>query len=364
MSNYEIGEVGAAVLPAFERAAARALQTAAELSPNTAAPLECFLGDLQTAVRETLAGNDFALRGQGVPPGGTTLLERVRRYFTEEIRAEPATHTFGAVHIYSALALVQCATSNPNAGRTGSGAAALDLTVEAAHDMRSPLSAILFLVDMLRTGRSGAVTATQQQQLGMVYGAALGLNLLACDLIDFVRGESGMIDIHPSPFTLGALLHGIRDMVNPAAAERGVDVQLVFPDDRVHVGQPAALSRILLNLVTNAIRHTDGGIVIAAARELTPTRLEFSVQDGGREIPPPTLEQLFQPFRLSAGGVRAFSSSGLGLVICHRLVAALGGELRVSTAFGLGARFYFELDLAPAGAELVHGAGGPLSESV
>ena len=342
-------DVGAAVWPAFERALAR-MEAAAE-STDGADAARRTLADLRAVVQHRLAAGDLLVDELLWPPEAAALLVGVRRCFVEELRGRTPADTFGAVHVFSALALVQCAVVGPvPPAATADGGAALDLAVEVAHDIRSPLAAILFLADMMRTGRSGAVSELQQQQLGMIYGAALGLNQLACDLIDFVRGGRDIVDREPVPFSLAELLSGVADLVRPTAEEKGLTLRLVLPDECSRVGSPAALGRILLNLTSNAIRHTTVGAVTVSVRELSPTRAIFAVEDTGRDIPAAVVPQLFQPYRRAPDtDGSAFSSAGLGLAICHRLVDALGGELHVSTGAGQGARFWFELDLPRAG---------------
>jgi signal transduction histidine kinase len=104
----------------------------------------------------------------------------------------------------------------------------------------------------------------------------------------------------------------------------------------------------MLNLVTNALRCTDKGFVEATAHNLTPTRIEFSVRDTGPGVPDEVIASLFKPFDpQKLGGHRAFSSAGLGLAICRRLVTAMGGDLRVKSAPDRGSCFYFALELPP-----------------
>lgn len=227
---------------------------------------------------------------------------------------------------------------------------AMELAVEVAHDLRSPLAAILFLVDMLRTGRSGAVTPQQERQLGIVYSAALGLSQLAGDLLDFVRGHERLIDSHPVPFSISGIMHAVRDILQPMAEEKDVRIQLVTPEHDARLGLPHALHRVLLNLATNAIKYASEGEVIVAARQCSATRVEFSVRDFGRGIPAAVVEQLFQPFRTTGrDGTCTFSSTGLGLAICHRLVTGMASELNVATSPEQGTRFWFELELPVAG---------------
>ena len=106
---------------------------------------------------------------------------------------------------------------------------------------------------------------------------------------------------------------------------------------------------MLLNLATNAVKFTEAGFVEIAARPLGATRLEFSVRDSGEGIDAAVLPTLYQPFRKPAGGPRYyFSSAGLGLAICRKLVHAMGSTLRIETRPHWGTRFSFELELPPA----------------
>jgi signal transduction histidine kinase len=111
-----------------------------------------------------------------------------------------------------------------------------------------------------------------------------------------------------------------------------------------------ALSRVLLNLTTNALKFTAEGFVEVVARQTAPRRIEFSVRDTGRGIPPQSMATLFEPFRRrQKPGEYAFSGSGLGLSICRKLVEAMGSSLQIETQQGQGTRFHFELDLPVAG---------------
>jgi len=122
-------------------------------------------------------------------------------------------------------------------------------------------------------------------------------------------------------------------------------VKLNPPDVDFRVGHPGALNRVLLNLTTNALKFTSSGFVEISVRSVAPARLEFSVRDTGRGIPPQVMSSLFDPFRRRDPGDYAFSSAGLGLSICRKLVSAMGGTLGVETSDTNGTRFFFELEL-------------------
>lgn len=230
-----------------------------------------------------------------------------------------------------------------------SGPHGLELVVEVAHDIRSPLTSILFLGETLQRGRSGPINEVQERQLGLIYSAAFGLSAMASDVIELARGGDRLVDLDPIPFSVHDILESVRDIVLPIAEEKGLSLHLVPPESDFRIGHPVALSRVLLNLTTNALKFTDEGMVEVIAGQTSRTGVEFSVRDTGRGIPPEAMRTLFQPFRRrQGGGDYKFSGAGLGLSICRKLVEAMGSQLQVETAANAGTRFYFELDLPQA----------------
>ena len=222
----------------------------------------------------------------------------------------------------------------------------LELVVELAHDLRSPLTSILFLGETMKRGRSGPVTPLQERQLGLIYSAAFGLSSVASDVIELARGGDRLVDLEPLPFSVADIIESVRDIVQPIAEEKGLEVRLVPCERSSRMGHPVALSRILLNLTTNALKFTDDGRVEVSCTEVGDLGVEFSVRDTGRGIPPQAMAMLFEPFRRrQKDRDYAFSGSGLGLSICRKLVEAMGGSLHVETGPGQGTRFYFKLDL-------------------
>lgn len=230
-----------------------------------------------------------------------------------------------------------------------SGPGGHDLVVEVAHDLRSPLTSILFLAETLQRGQSGEINEVQRRQLGLIYSAALGLSAMASDVIELARGGDRLVEKEPQPFSVTETLESVRDIVRPIAEEKGLSVRLFPPATDHRLGHPLALSRVLLNLTTNALKFTDEGFVEITTRSTGLTRLEFSVRDTGRGIAEEGLEVLYQPFRRRPGqDAYCFSGTGLGLAICRKLVEALGAQLEVETRPKWGTRFFFEIELPPA----------------
>jgi len=224
----------------------------------------------------------------------------------------------------------------------------MDLLMELAHDLRSPLTSILFLSDTLHRGASGALSDLQRRQLGLVYSAALGVSALANDVIELVRGR-GAGGEEPSRFSIAELFDSVETMLRPMAETRGLELRTYLPTVDRRIGPPLTLSRVLLNLGTNALRCTEKGYVALSARELDRERVEFSVRDSGPGLNAAALQQLALDLRLDGSTAHAgFSGRGLGLTICRKLLTSLGSELRYETAPGAGTTFRFTLTLPPA----------------
>jgi signal transduction histidine kinase len=285
-------------------------------------------------------------------------LELLRRAFLERVESPDVGSVVDAgsvLDVIKAMERVQDALDDDAAHRFAarlSGEDAQQLVVEMAHDMRSPLGSILILAERLRYGSGGTLTPIQERQLGLVYSAAFGLSALAGDVIELARGGTTLMDQPPMPFLVSDVLQSIMDILRPMAEEKRLIVRCVGPEADLRVGYQAALNRVLLNLATNAIKFTNVGTVDVVCKQLDRSRVEFSVKDTGRGIPTHVMSNLFEAFRQrQITGDYAFSSAGLGLSICKKLIAAMGGELGVDTELEKGTRFHFVLDL-PQGSRL------------
>ena len=214
---------------------------------------------------------------------------------------------------------------------------------DLAHDMRSPLTSILFLVDTILRRRSGPLTADQERQLKLVYSAAWGLSTLTTDVIDATRGHR-LLEGKPAPFSVSETIHGVRDIVAPIAEERGVSIELQLPTVDGRLGYSTALARVLLNLSSNALQHTDCGAIRIGCDERPADRVSFWVEDDGVSMDISAAGSQKMP-RLWSPTSQQFSTNGLGLVICRNLLAAMGSYLEHARAAGGGTRFSFDLDL-------------------
>lgn len=312
--------------------------------------LRSAVGVLADTVRRAASGGAPEVRGLPAFVPARRILERLRKAFLEQAEApDVRDQATDVVAILRGMERVQEALDLDAAHRFASrltGQDAQQLVVEMAHDMRSPLGSILILAERLRGGAGGDLSAIQQRQLGLVYSAAFGLSSLAGDVIELARGGTTLVDADQIPFSVSDVLQSIMDILRPMAEEKRLEMKASGPSADVRLGHPSALNRVLLNLATNAIKFTNTGSVSVTTREIDRSLIEFSVQDTGRGIPENVLGSLFEAFRQrQTPGDYAFSSAGLGLSICQKLIRAMDGELHVSTELEKGTRFYFTLDL-------------------
>lgn len=228
---------------------------------------------------------------------------------------------------------------------------AFELIVEVAHDLRSPLTSVLFLAETLRAGHSGATNEVQRNQLGLIYSAALGMVSIASDVMEMARGGTRLSEEDPVPFTITEIFDTVEEVVRPMADVKGIELRFRPPLEDSRLGHPIPLSRILLNLTTNALKFTEEGFVEIGAEGLGSSDVLFSVRDTGRGIDPRNQETLYEPFKKSEHrSGHFFSGSGLGLSIARRLAEALGSELQYETGTDWGTRFFFRLSLPPSSA--------------
>lgn len=215
----------------------------------------------------------------------------------------------------------------------------MELVIELAHDLRSPVAAILALTELIEGGiGANPLSASQRRQVGLIRSAALSLTTTASDVMALARRGGGLVDPQPVNFSIDAVLRDVQSMLSPIAEQRGLDLIIRTSGRTERVGHPRAVGRVILNLATNALRYTNEGRVEISVKPGPGDRVAFSVADTGPGLPPEGMGS--QP-----NGERAFSTSGLGLTICRRVLKELDSKLDVESTRGVGTRFWFELEL-------------------
>jgi PAS domain S-box-containing protein len=236
-----------------------------------------------------------------------------------------------------------------------------------SHEIRTPMNAILGMLALLR---GTALDGRQGDYVGKAERAARSLLGILNDILDLSKIEAGKLQLDPVPFRFDVLLQDLHSIL--AGAAGGKPVQLRFTLDPqvppVLVGDDMRLRQVLVNLGGNAVKFTPVGEVAVAVRlagsSAGRVRVAVEVRDTGIGIAPDDHERIFSDFnQASAATTRAYGGTGLGLGICRRLVAMMGGRLALDSAPGQGSRFHFELELPVARSDDLPGlpriAAGP-----
>ena len=208
-----------------------------------------------------------------------------------------------------------------------------DLLVQVTHDLRSPLAGMLVLIERLRAGSAGPVTPLQEQQLGLLYSATFGIAALTNDALDMAGTSGAPPTLQPATaFSVRELWGEVLTLVQPIIEEKRLHVRYVGLAQDRRVGHRAALHRVLLNLVTNALKFTSQGTVTVTAEALSDHRVQFTVRDSGSGNPE-ELQQRLSALNtsLNSAPTAASTSGGLGLALCQRLLFAMGGRLALIT---------------------------------
>lgn len=233
------------------------------------------------------------------------------------------------------------------------GAAYRQLLRDVSHDIRSPLNSILFLADGLLSEENGPLNDVQRRQMGVVYSAAASLLNLVNDLLDFARTAAGDEEqtITRVPFSVENTLSDVMHLLAPIADHHGTRLAFEVEVDGPRVGDPQILSRVLLNLASNALEasRSGGEVLVTVGEEDDGRTLRVDVDDDGEGV---ELEKVRKLLR-SEPGTRATRmlqgrTHGLGLIICGRMVRAAGGDLDVGHREVGGSRFTLRLPFPQA----------------
>jgi signal transduction histidine kinase len=342
----------AAVLEtAAHRVAARLHEHFPECPPSEYEKLRRGLAAMTVTLRRLVAGTSGASLPALTQEDGALLARMEHELLWMPKANADAGLVLKALRACAAYRIASAKDGGPNVAEAPDlqsrmlGANAFELLVEVAHDFRSPLTSILFLSETLRDGHSGEVNALQRSQLGLMYSAAFGLASVASDVVDLARRGLDLVDEEPSPYAFVEVFQTVERMIRPMVEEKNLEFRIEIPAHGQSEGHAHALTRVLLNLTTNAVKFTNEGFVEIGVKQLSHGRLEYYVQDTGRGIPEDRREELFQPFKTRRGGQAGefFSGSGVGLSIARRLVEGMGAELDFTSSDRAGTRFYFVL---------------------
>jgi protein-histidine pros-kinase len=213
-----------------------------------------------------------------------------------------------------------------------------------SHELRTPLNAVIGFTGTLLMRLPGPLTTDQESQLGIVRRSADHLLLLINDLLDLAKIESGKVETLPEDVDPGEVLREVAATLRPMAEIKDLVLELHCRSaPKELVTDRRMLQQVLINLVNNAIKFTDAGTVslsVTSAFFNESDHVGFTVSDTGHGISKQDLDRLFEPFSQVRGPqVRQREGSGLGLHLCRKLAALMGGDIAVQSELGVGSSF-------------------------
>jgi PAS domain S-box-containing protein len=228
-----------------------------------------------------------------------------------------------------------------------------------SHEIRTPLNAILGFAQVgIRKSQGQQVTETFER---ILRSGELLLRLIN-DILDFSKIEAQKLQVEAVPFDLGEVIDRALDLNAASAYGKGLRFTVSEAADLPArcIGDPIRVAQVLVNLLSNAIKFTEtGGVSLDVQR--AGTALLFRVSDTGIGISADHMTRLFEPFeQADSSTTRRFGGTGLGLVISRRLVALMGGEIRVDSQPGVGTTIEMTLTLP----EVAGHASAPASRPI
>ena len=215
-----------------------------------------------------------------------------------------------------------------------------------SHEIRTPLSGVVGIADLMR---DGDLSAGQVEQVETIRTSAQALLAVIDNILDLTKLDAGRIELFAAPFDLRQVLADVLLILRPRAVERGLDLT-VEPGDELtapfRLGDAARIRQVLINLVGNAIKFTETGRVAIRLIRDGDNRIRFEVHDTGIGFDDLKKRHLFEAFTQADPTIsRRYGGSGLGLAVCLRLVALMGGQIDAESVPGDGSVFHFALDL-------------------
>ncbi|MDP3468429.1 MAG: ATP-binding protein [Daejeonella sp.] len=217
-----------------------------------------------------------------------------------------------------------------------------------SHEIRTPMNGVLGMATLLSETR---LSQEQLEYINAIKQSGESLLNIINDVLDFSKIESGYFELQEHYFNLEKYIKDVFHLFQPAI-KKGKVVMRYEIDNNIPgeiIGDSLRLRQILINLVGNAVKFTESGEIVVQVREIksdteNTRQLGFLVSDTGIGIPEDQHSNLFKAFhQLDSSVTRQYGGTGLGLVICQRLINMMGGTIKIESSKGSGTQVYFSL---------------------
>jgi signal transduction histidine kinase/DNA-binding response OmpR family regulator len=228
-----------------------------------------------------------------------------------------------------------------------------------SHELRTPLNAIIGFSRLMKRKLGDTLPERQAKNLQMIEQSGEQLLSLVNDLLDFEKIEAGKLDVRRQEVELAPLLEGLIVTLEPMAAEKGLSLKVDLEGLPESIeSDKERLRQVLTNLVTNAVKYSDHGVVTLKS-VCEDDWVVFTITDQGIGMTPSQMERIFDPFhQVDASQTRERGGVGLGLAIVAKLVRLLRGRITVESEVGVGSTFTVRFPLGDGTSHLVPRGNG------
>ena len=214
-----------------------------------------------------------------------------------------------------------------------------------SHELRTPLNAILGFAQLLEIGKA-PLTESQTSSVKQIVQAGWYLLELINEILDLAQIESGQQAIVLARVSVSEVMQDCAAMIEPLATKQHISMTFApLTDDAFVCADKTRLKQIMINLLTNAIKYNRPNGAVMVDYTLSQKTLRICVNDTGAGLTKDELAQLFQPFNRLGRQAIAEEGTGIGLIVCKRLIALMHGKIGVQSTVGVGSQFWIELDL-------------------
>jgi signal transduction histidine kinase/DNA-binding response OmpR family regulator len=227
-----------------------------------------------------------------------------------------------------------------------------------SHEIRTPMNGVIGMTSLLQ---GTSLTDDQLNFVETIRISGESLLVIINDILDFSKIEAGKMHLEEQPFSVQSAIEETFDLLAGEANKKNID--LVYTIDTsvppLIIGDITRVRQILVNLVSNGIKFTEKGEVLVSVGVNTidtdAYELEFSVRDSGIGIPEDKMDRLFKAFsQADVSTTRSHGGTGLGLVICAKLVQMMHGKIAVESQPGVGSVFFFTIKVKMADGAAEH----------